>query len=717
MFDNWFTTRCMTLVDSDGYALQGEAKTLANKALDDAKLAKCKVWADKECLMWKKAPGLFSKDEPLVDAQGNRLRICGHLVKSKANYCSKCSADAPGGWWRCGECGKPVGNESTNCPHCGHPLHPEMRQDLSTGSWRQRQGVFAERFDLSDLNVLIPYGLNIQENQRGLLLEGGELTQVLEPGHYACEDFRSEEVKKYGEHCIIFVDMSEFSLPLNLTKVWTKGSMTCDVHLELTLQIVSDLAHGKSFIRNLMGRRLLFETGQETIPYELGYSEIMHVLEQMTDDVVRRFCVDKTVDELFKDDSLRKELEDKVKSELQGRLDSLGLCLVRLGKLDFKSETFDKLREQEGEVEEQRRRNEFMLAADDMANDATKRKMLTEQEMEDYMADLAKRAKISEGERERELERVRRKWQYDRLLEEYTYDSDLADEKRRREMKVRLDELNNKIVLDDKEREARYKARLEELNRDIEYSKTRRDADYKQRLAGKQNEYDMALMEEKIHEVNRRIEEADDDHHRKLKNANIMQDLRLKIEKERAEIMLKKEREEAEIEIAKKREEVEIETTDKWLDIKKKKNTIDADKADRDADTRIKEDDAAAQRKVTIAQGLNGVSAEAILAAEGDSGRRSDILELYRIKMSAAEKKGTSPEALILAALAKRGDPEASEVVARMDREHRAEMDKAVQENKQLFEDMLKMNERMFNQVVENFSRPAPGNTTTQIIK
>ena len=145
--------------------------------------------------------------------------------------------------------------------------------------------------------------------------------------------------------------------------------------------------------------------------------------------------------------------------------------------------------------------------------------------------------------------------------------------------------------------------------------------------------------------------------------------------------------------------------------------TIDADKADRDADTRIKEDDAAAQRKVTIAQGLNGVSAEAILAAEGDSGRRSDILELYRIKMSAAEKKGTSPEALILAALAKRGDPEASEVVARMDREHRAEMDKAVQENKQLFEDMLKMNERMFNQVVENFSRPAPGNTTTQIIK
>ena len=692
MFDNWFTTRCMTLVDSNGEALQGEAKQLAEKALDEARLAKYKVWADKDCLMCKKAPRLFSREEPLVDAQGNRLRICGHLVKNKANYCSKCSGDAPGGWWRCGECGKPVGNESPTCPYCGHPMHPEMRKDLSTGSWRQRQGVFAERFDLADLNVLLPYGLNIQENQRGLLLEGGELTQVMGPGHYACDDFRSEEVKAYGEHCIIFVDMSEFSLPLRVSGVFTKGSLQCDVHLELTLRMVSDLEHCKSFIRNLMGRRLLFETGEETVPYELGYNEIMHVLLQMTDDTVRRFCADKSVDELFKDTSLRKKLENIVRNELEDRLNSLGMCLVRLGELDFESEVFDKLREQEGEIEEQRRRNEFMLEADRIANDATKRKIFSEQEMEDYMADLAHRAKIREGEREIELERIRRKWEYERTLEELTYDCDLEDEKRKRELQARLADLNNEIVLDEK----------------------RREAEYKKVLAGKQNEYDVALMDEKIREVQRRVEEADDEHRRKLRNANKMQELRLEIEETRAWIAVKVEKERARLAMKKEEDEVERESTKGWLEIKAEKNKIDAEQADRNANRQIQIDNAAAERQVNKAKGMSGLSCEAILAAEDDPARRRDILELIRLDMNLLEKKSEKDrDALLLAVAAARNKSEAEEEIKRMDREHREQLDKAVKENMETYKAMVAMGERMFNQVIENLNRPSTNSSST----
>ncbi len=700
----------MTLVGSNGKALQGEAKELAENALYEAKLAKYKVWADEDGLMLKKVPGLFNKPEPIVDAKGNRLQICGNHVKIRASYCSKCEAQAPESWWRCGECGRPVFHDRDICPHCGHHVNPGMRADISTGSWRQREGIFAERFDLADVNPLLPYGLNIQENQRGLFLEGGELTMVMTPGHYASEDFRSEEVKQYGEHAIVFVSLSEFSLPLRVSGIRTKESMACDVHIALTLQFDQD--NGNSFLCNLMRNRLTFEVG-DNCSSAIGYDEIMQNLLEPTDDLVRRFCGNRTIEELFKSASIRVDLEMAIMKALAGHLHSHGLRLVRLGELDFESDVFDELRKQEGEIEEQRRRNEFMLAADKVANDATMRHAVSEQEMVDYMANLAQRAKISEEQRDWELKRIRRKWQYDDQLDELAQSYNLSLEKLakasnlKKEQILRLSEeemtqLTSSYNLKDEEQRRQAKLRLQAINDEIKEFDTRHVAELNRMLADKQNEYDKVLIEERIAEVNHRIQWAKFELDSRIKEADAMREIRVT----EAWAKLREE-------IRRNRALNEIDETNKWVIVKGNKYKVEDDHADREVEREIRLKDAEVKRRVQAAQGYNGMDPLAVIAAQDDPAIIDKLVSEHLGEIELRMK----PDVL-LAAQAKRGSEEAEEKIARMDREQKERMDKTLAENRDMYEAMLKMSERMFNQMTEKMTRPNGGSvSTTHVIK
>ncbi len=717
MFESWFTNRCMALVGSNGRRLEGEAKQQAEAVLNQAKLDGFKVWADKEGLLFKKSHGLFAKSEPLFDIKGNRMRICGRSVHIRANYCSRCASDAPGGWWRCGECGKPVGNESTVCPHCGHHMNPLIRSDISTGSWIQRDGVFAERFDLADVNVLLPYGLNIQENQRGLFLEGGELAMVMAPGHYACEDFRSEEVKQYGEHSIVFVSLSEFSLPLRVSSVRTKEAMTSDVHIALTLQFDPD--NGNSFLCNLMRNRLEFNVG-DLCSTTLGYDEIMEKLLQPVDDIVRRFCVTRTIEELFKSASIRADLETMIIKTLTGQLHSMGLRLIRLGELDFESEAFEKLWNQEGQIEEQRRKNEFILEADSVANDATKRKAISDQEMEDYMANLAQKGQINAELRDLEIKRIRRKWQYEELLDEMTQEQNQTLEKMAKEFKLTKEQLAGKSEIEflelanlynkkDEEQRLEAKLRLQKINDELKELDTRHAAELNRLLTDKQSEYDQIIIGERIKEVERRIKESD-----AMLEIHIAREHdKLDIERKKAKIAIYLEWKRAKQEIAKG-----------TIALQDEKNKVDGDKLDRDADRDIKVKDAEADRQiklknaetdsiVRVGQGLNGVSIFAIIAATKDPSTRDKLVEAHLGEIERRMK----PEVL-LAAMAKRGNDEAQARIDRMDKEHKEHLEKTVEDNKQMYQAVMDMNERMFNQMTEKMSRPNGGSiSTTHVIK
>ena len=713
MFENWFINRCMTLVGNNGRRLQGKAMEQAEAALNEAKLAGFKVWADKNGLVFKKAHGLFSQSEPLFDAEGNRLRICGNPVHIRTNFCSKCSGDAPGGWWRCGECGKPVGNETMVCPHCGHHMNPTIQSDISTGSWIQREGVFAERFDLADVNVLLPHGLNIQENQRGLFLEGGELTMIMTPGHYACEDFCSDDVKQYGAHAIVFVDMGEFSLPLQVIGVYTKENMKCDVHLQLTLQFDPD--NGNSFLCNLMRNRLVFEVG-DACPVVLGTDEIKQILFQTTDDIVRHFCVDKAIYSLFKSADTRVNLELEIMKKLAGQMHSLGLRLVRLGELEFKSETFNELRDMDGQVEITRRKNEYMLAADKIANDAILRNAISEKEMENYMATLAQKAQISAGQRDLEMKRIRRKWEYEDKLDAMTRDynlnmetlaqaSRLTKEQMAEKSETEMRQLVDSYNLKDEEQRREAQFRLQKINDDIKELDTRHAAELRRLLEDEQNEYDRKLIEEKVNEVERRVKEAD-----------AMLGYRLEREKDK----LEQERKRAKIAIYKEWEFAQIEVTKKWTEVAAEADRIEDDRKDRDIDREIRLKDAEAERLIKLknaetdrmvraAQGMNGMSLFAIIAATADPSTREKLVEVHLGEIERRMK----PEVL-LAAMAKRGNDEAQAKIDRMDKEHREHLEKTVLDNRQMYETVMQMTEKTFNQMMLQMSRSnSGGNSTT----
>ena len=223
----------MTLIGANGRALSGEALEIAERALQQAKMANHKIWTDRNGNFYYKRRKLFAATQRLIDANGNQVRICGRLVKTKAKFCSKCGGSAPGSWWRCGGCGKMIGSESQSCPHCGKSQNPMIRLDISDGSWRKDEDVFAERFELSDIAPLMAKGLNIQESQGAILIEGGAVVDVLGAGFYQNADVQGAD---NGERSLVMVDRSEFAIPVYVENIRTVDDLTSNLHAVVVLR-------------------------------------------------------------------------------------------------------------------------------------------------------------------------------------------------------------------------------------------------------------------------------------------------------------------------------------------------------------------------------------------------------------------------------------------------------------------------------------------------
>ena len=442
MIDNWFTNKCMTLVGSNGRALAGDALKAAELALQEAKMANHTIWTDRNGNFYHKERRLFAPIFPLKDNNGNQVRICGRLVKIKAKFCSKCGGTAPGSWWRCGGCGKLIGSESQSCPHCGRIQNPMMRLDISDGSWRKDEEVFAERFELQDVAPLLQKGLNIQESQSAILLQGGAVTEVLAPGFYQSPDFGTGE---NGDRSLVMVDRSEFILPVCVEDIRTADDIAADVHAVAVLQF--NPANAGEFMRNLMGSSLYLKN--DALTASLGYEEIAHAILADVDNAAREFCNTATVAELFKSADIRINLENHIALRLQRNLSAIGMTFVRLKEVEFESAVFDELRQKSGEVEAKRKEIEFMRRADELANDATRREAMSEYEIEDYMFQLAHEKNIKAELRDQEIARMQRNWEKEQEKSDLAHENDLDDLQQTRQLdRDRIDENFKQEILD-----------------------------------------------------------------------------------------------------------------------------------------------------------------------------------------------------------------------------------------------------------------------------
>ena len=463
MIENWFTNKCMTLVGVNGRALAGDALKAAEQALQEAKIANHKLWTDRNGNFYHKERKLFASVQPLVDANGNQVRICGRMVKIKAKFCSKCGGTAPGSWWRCGGCGKLIGSESKSCPHCGRDQNPMMRLDISDGSWRKDEDIFAERFELRDIAPLMQNGLNVQESQNAILLEGGSVVDVLDPGAY-----QTQEIEKHenGDRSLVMVDRAEFVLPVCVEKIRTTDDIESDLHVVIVLRF--DPENAKEFICNLMGSSLYLKN--DALTASLGYDEIAHCILADVDAAARDFCNTVSTADLFKDADIRIKLEDHIALRLMRNLAAIGMKFVRLKEVEFESEVFERLRSMSGQIEAKRKEIEFMQRADALANDATRREAMNEHEMEDFMNQLAHEKGIKDDLRIQEIERMKKNWERQQEKDALSHEHDLDDLQQARQLDRDRTDAEFKQEMIDLEHAKELERKIAEQNSSLAYT-------------------------------------------------------------------------------------------------------------------------------------------------------------------------------------------------------------------------------------------------------
>jgi len=577
--------------------------------------------------------GLVLSGSALKNAKNNRHnRYCGYLVNRRAKFCSRCGSPTPGGWWRCGSCNQWIGNESQRCPHCGKMQNVAARLDLADGIWQKGDDVFAQRFDSLDVQDLMRKGLSIQEGQCAILLEGGAVADVLPPGHYQPEkivDLR-EYLKSNKPKSFVMVDLAEIPFPVMVDGIRTKEDMLVDLSCVVVIQFNHE--RPVEFLSNVMGNRA-WVTNDHVVSH-LGYDDVARFLIADIDIAVRDFCNNWKIDELFKNPRLRIDLEDRIAGQLRRNLDAAGLQFIRLKEVEFHGKIFEHLRAISGEIEVNRREIEFQLRAAELADDYTKRKAVSEDEMFDFLEQLAQEKNIKAGLREQEKARLQEIWNLERAK------IDLAQ---RQELASQEQDAENAFEIGD----VRHDNELKSLEQDGEIERRRK-------------EYQV-LIEQRLVEQNAALKY-----------------------------------EQIEVQIQTMKVEAEQEATKGWVEIQQGKMQ------------------GLQNLEIERVKAYQGVDTQALVAAIDDPNRSERILQLNEANLQAK----MTPE-LLLAAAAARGVPEAANALAAMTAEKLAIIEKSKVENKEVYETMLQMNERMFNKAADamakgNASQPS---TTTQIIK
>ncbi len=445
-----FSNKCTAIVSLEtGRHLTGDELAAAQKVLREER-------------------GFFHSTKSVLAKYG--WGICGHDVKKKARFCSKCGAPAPKGWTKCPSCGKWVGNEMTHCWNCDHPLHPETRTDLEGGVWNRAEGLFAERFEVGEVGNMLQNGIQVQEGTAAILIDAGKQSTVLGPGRHD-PDSTLRAINWFGNpppRSVVLVDAGEFVVPLRMSEgLNTADHFPVSVYAELTLQFVRGRAD--DFLANFMkdARSVSYEHLSTAIAATLVYG-------------IQNLCATSTVEDLVKDPARREQFEAAIRKAAGETLKSWGFEVVRVGAADFTSAEYEKVRAANAGLDEKRRELEFLVKTRELLNeegaknrelDAAERETATgaemdkaksEQELADYIAQLAQEKEIGDTERDAELKLVLLAKQNQITMQEAQYEVARKTADRAAEMAAELKDTDHDLALKEKLRAYTVEAMLKD---------------------------------------------------------------------------------------------------------------------------------------------------------------------------------------------------------------------------------------------------------------
>ncbi|MEI6515088.1 MAG: SPFH domain-containing protein [bacterium] len=321
---------------------------------------------------------------------------CGHSVKKKAKFCSRCGYSATGGWFKCTNCSNWVGSESNFCWNCKAALHPDSRGDVAGGIWQKPAEVFAQRFEVGDIKQLLTRGIQVQAGTAAILLEGGVVKEVIGPGRYDVENL-AQKLSLWGAkppRTIILIESGDVVLPMRTKALRSADDIQVEFYAEVCFRFVG--ANAGRFVENL------FKTRDQ-----LSYSEIMDALEMEIRYAVENLCNTSTIEDLVKDPQRRLQLEASLQDTLKVSLDRFGMEIVRVQTVDFDGPAYEALRMKSGETELKRRSLEFDQRLQELLVSDKMQQFKTQQDLEQYVLQLAQEKGVTAEHREQELGRLR----------------------------------------------------------------------------------------------------------------------------------------------------------------------------------------------------------------------------------------------------------------------------------------------------------------------
>ena len=392
---------------------------------------------------------------------------CGNRVRKAARFCNLCGSSAPGGWWKCPQCKKWVGAESNFCWSCKTALHPESRNAISDGVWQRQPGMFVRRFEVAELRRLMEKGLIVEVGTVALLVEGGQLKAVLEPGRHTLETLGRKLLGLMttpAPQTVILADAGDVALPLRFSDLRTREELKVEGYTEVCFRFVA--ARGEAFLANVL-------KGQEQLSYE-GLADWMR-------QEIRGAVVDAvqsaSIEELVKDPQRRLRLEDSLRQTLAVALERGGVELVRLASLEFTGAEYEELRGKAGQVEVKRREIEFQQRMRELTLGDEMGRLKTEAELEEYVRQLGQEKEVSGALQEHELARLRQVHRHELEKHEAAYQMAAEMEQAAHEIQVKLqwDDYTRDKLFKDTELQEKIKQieSREEVRQSFEWLKVR----------------------------------------------------------------------------------------------------------------------------------------------------------------------------------------------------------------------------------------------------
>ena len=548
---------------------------------------------------------------------------CHARVSKKARFCPKCGRGAPKGWVTCPSCRKWVGNDSKYCPHCNTPLHPEERIDLAGGVWDRKPGLFAQRFELSDVTGIVKSGLKIEEGTLAILLDAGKKVAILGPGRHTPEG-TLRNLNWFGKpppRSVVMVDAGDCVFRADFEGLRTAEELPVDVVAEITLRF--DPRNADGFLENLFKDNrigIIREKSEETLKvtgnaevreasYECRIDEVRAIhaeavgnwLEAEAKAAVKDLCAQSTVEDLVKDPERRPRFEDAIGRALKDLLKRSGLELVRVGYVDFISADYENMRKQCGELDAKRRQleydrkvleqiksfNELELADKTEENEKSYRELVISADSENKRRDLEEENDRNEARRIRDTEEYLAQLSEEKGLSGISHDSEIELAKLAAAGKINAKEAEEKLAMLSRE----HKIEFAELEHKLE--------------AGRR------LRADELDEAKHGVAVGDIDRSEKLKDAE-------------SDAAVARRRIDASNYEAKTAQELAQAAAKANLDNLERMAKIDA------------------EERRALADAVRGMSVEEMAAVLDDPGKRADILELAKARIEAEKAKSAS---------------------------------------------------------------------------